>query len=756
MEKPVSGSEIRKAFLKFFADRGHTVVRSSSLVPAGDPTLLFTNAGMVQFKNVFLGLEKRPYTRATSCQRCLRVSGKHNDLEQVGPSPRHHTLFEMLGNFSFGDYFKEEAIAYAWELLVEEFQLPIERLWFTVFEDDDEAFELWKKVGAPADRILRFGEKENFWAMGETGPCGPCSEIHYDLGDDLTGNRAELVNGPGDEVIEIWNLVFMQYNRDEHGRMTPLPKPSVDTGMGLERIAAVLQGVKSNYETDLLRPLIDYIASLAGREYVYASDEGVSMRVIADHARATAFLITDGVFPGNEWRAYVLRKIMRRALWHGRKLGIASPFFYKVTSFVADLMSEAYPELGDARETIERVVTHEEKLFSSTLSVGLRKLDEVMERAADRVISGKDAFMLYDTFGLREDLIQYIAEQRGYSVDWEGFRAEMEKQRRRAQASWKAALGEKREPAETGQQQEIDSTFLGYETLEAEATVVRLFIDDRPVDEVSEGMEAEVVLDRTPFYAESGGQIGDTGVIEGERVRAVVKDTVSKNFALNGSILSVKYVHRVLVEEGCLRLGDKVIARVDAERRQRIRPHHTGTHLVHAALRAVLGPHVKQAGSLVAPDRLRFDFTHFAPLTDEEIEEIENLVNEQILRNVEVKTHILPLEEALASGAIAFFGEKYGHRVRVVEVPGFSKELCGGTHVRRTGDIGLFKIIKEESVGAGVRRIEAVAGKAALERFQRDEEELARLAELLKTSPQDVPRHVARLLAELKSAQREV
>jgi alanyl-tRNA synthetase len=753
--KNMTWFEIQQAFLDFFKERGHTIVASSSLVPRSDPTLLFTNAGMVQFKDVFLGAEKKPYTRATSAQKCLRVSGKHNDLDEIGPSPRHHTFFTMLGNFSFGDYFKEEAIRYAWDLLVNEFRLSPERLWFTVYQDDDEAFELWKKVGAPEDRILRFGEKENFWAMGDTGPCGPCSEIHYYIEDDLSQNRAERVNGPGSEVIEIWNLVFMQYNRDETGKMTPLPKPSVDTGMGLERITAVLQGVKSNYETDLIRPIIDYIASLAHKDYVYDSEDGVSMRVIADHARATAFLIADGVFPGNEWRAYVLRKIMRRALWHGSKLVIESPFFYKVTGFVADLMGEAHPEVRDAKGTIERVVTHEEKLFTSTVSVGLRKLDEMMEKTADRVIAGSDAFMLYDTFGLREDLIQYIADQRGYTVDWAGFSQELEKQRQRAQAGWKASLAEKQAPTEATQPEEIPSQFLGYETLEAEATVTHIFIDDREVKNVSEGAHADVVLDRTPFYAESGGQIGDTGIVEGEHVRALVEDTVSKNFSFDGAVLSVKFVHRVLIEKGHLQVGDKVLARVDAERRERIRPHHTATHLVHAALRAVLGPHVKQAGSLVAPDRLRFDFTHFAPLTPDEIEEVENLVNQQILRNTEVSKIEMDLEKAMGSGAIAFFGEKYGSRVRVVEVPGFSKELCGGTHVDRTGDIGVFKIVKEESIGSGLRRIEAVTGKAALERFQQDEERLSQLAGMLNTSPQNIPNQVERLQAELKAAQRE-
>jgi alanyl-tRNA synthetase len=765
--KKLTGHEIRQSFLGYFERHGHRVVKSSSLLPPDD-TLLYTNAGMNQFKNVFLGLEPRDYQRATTAQKCVRAGGKHNDLEEVGKTARHHTFFEMLGNFSFGDYFKQDAIRFAWDLLVNEFELDPERMWFTVFAGDDEvpaddeAAALWINVGAHPDRVLRFGRKDNFWQMAETGPCGPNTEINYYLGEhpnDPHFNRAEYVNGPGDETVEIWNLVFMQYNRIETapGKYTlePLPKPSVDTGLGLERMTAVLQGVKSAYETDLIRPIIEFTASLARKDYVYESEDGVSMRVIADHARATSFLIADGIFPGNEWRAYVLRKIMRRALWHGRKLGIESPFFHKVTGFVAESMADAYPELRDTRETVERVVTHEEKLFSSTLSIGLRKLDDILEQTATKVIAGKDAFMLYDTFGLREDLIQYIAEQRGYNVDWPGFQEELEKQRQRAQASWKESLAEKQPTAETVEQTEISTEFLGYETLQAEAKVTHIFVDGQDMRVASEGTEADVVLDRTPFYAESGGQIGDTGVFEGEQVRALVKDTASKTFTHNGSRLSVKYAHHVLVEKGHLSVGDKVVARVDAERRERIRPHHTATHLVHAALRDVLGPHVKQSGSLVAPDRLRFDFTHFAPLTPDEIEEIENLVNHQVLHNTKVNTQVLPLDEALHSGAIAFFGEKYASRVRVVEVPGFSKELCGGTHVSRTGDIGVFKIVKEESIGAGLRRIEALTGKAALERFQQDEERLATLAEMLNTSPHDVTHQVERLQVELKAAQRE-
>ncbi len=751
-----SGHEIRRAFLAYFERHGHRVVKSSPLVLPQDPTLLFANAGMNQFKNVFLGLEEREYTRAASAQKCVRAGGKHNDLEQVGRTARHHTFFEMLGNFSFGDYFKEEAIWFAWDLLVRQWELPIERLWFTVYEEDEEAAALWRKVGAAPERILRFGAQENFWAMGETGPCGPCSEIHYFIGEDPTFNRPEYVNGPGDHIIEIWNLVFMQFERDEEGRLKPLPKPSVDTGMGLERIAAVLQGVMSNYETDLIRPILERIVDLAGRPYVSESEEGMSMRVIADHARATAFLIADGVFPGNEGRAYVLRKIMRRALWHGRKLGLPSPFFHAVTACVIDLMAPAYPELLDARTTIERVVRREEQLFFSTLSAGLRKFDEILERTRGRQIAGSDAFMLYDTYGLREDLIEYIAAQRGYAVDWEGFREALKEQRERAQEAWKRSLQEKLADTEAvATIEEIQTRFLGYEQTECDARVLALFVNGQPVDRVRAGQVVDIVLDQTPFYAESGGQVGDTGVIESEGARARVLDTVSKTFVSDGTATVAKYVHVAEIETGELRTGDRVRAHIDVERRERIRPHHTATHLLHAALREVLGPHVKQAGSLVAPDRLRFDFTHFAPLTPEEIKAIEDLVNEQILRNVEVAKVEMDLERALESGALAFFGEKYGARVRVVEVPGFSKELCGGTHVARTGDIGLFKIVREESIGAGVRRIEAVCGRAALERFQEDEARLAQVAEMLRTTPADVPAQVERLQAELRRLERE-
>jgi alanyl-tRNA synthetase len=760
----MTGNEIRNTFLKYFERNGHKIVKSSPLLPAGDPTLLFTNAGMNQFKDVFLGAEKRDYRRATTSQKCVRAGGKHNDLDEVGKTARHHTFFEMLGNFSFGDYFKEDAIRFAWELLVDEYKMDPARLWFSVFEGDaevpadEEAVELWVKAGAARDRVMKFNRKDNFWQMGETGPCGPCSEIHYYLGEnpnDPNFNKREYVNGPGDETVEIWNLVFMQYNRLEvepgKYKLEPLPAPSVDTGAGLERVTAVLQGVKSNYETDLIRPIIEFTAKLLGKTYEYNdSEESVSFRVIADHARATAFLITDGIFPGNDGRGYVLRKIMRRAIWHGNRLGFKDLFFARVTSFVAELMGEAYPEPRDARATVERVVTIEEKLFSSTVSAGLNILEEVMKKAgAAKIIPGVEMFRLYDTYGLREDLIAYVAEQRGFALDRDGFEAEMEKQRQRARESWKG--GATRQVSGVYQKIAGDgrSQFTGYAgTSLGGARVVALMKNGETVDSLSAGEEGEVVLDRTPFYAESGGQIGDAGVLENEDTRLLVSDTHSP--------VSGVTVHKVTVEQGSLKTGDAINAQVDAEKRSRTMANHTATHLLHAALREVLGTHVKQAGSLVAPDRLRFDFTHFAPLTPAEIEEIERLVNDQTIRNTAVSKEEKTLDEALASGAMALFGEKYSDKVRVVSVPGFSTELCGGTHVNATGDIGAFKIVSDASIASGTRRIEAVTGKGAFERFQLSESLLAETAGRLNTAPRNLPGEVERLQSQLKEQQREI
>jgi alanyl-tRNA synthetase len=759
----MTGNEVRTTFLNYFARNGHKIVKSSPLLPAHDPTLLFTNAGMNQFKDVFLGAEKRDYKRAASSQKCVRAGGKHNDLDEVGKTARHHTFFEMLGNFSFGDYFKEDAIHFAWDLLVNEWKLDPERMWFTVFEGDDEvpaddeAAALWVKVGAKPERVLRFGRKDNFWQMAETGPCGPNSEINYYLGphpEDPNFNRREYVNGPGDETVEIWNLVFMQYNRTEEApgkyRLEPLPAPSVDTGAGLERVTAVLQGVKSAYETDLIRPIIDFTAKLAGKRYVYDdSEESVSMRVIADHARATAFLIADGIFPGNDTRGYVLRKIMRRAIWHGNKLGFKDVFFAKVTGFVIDQFGDAYPELRETRGVIERVVTTEERLYISTAGAGLNMLEDVMKKTTGKVISGADVFKLYDTYGLRYDLIDYVAAQRGFTLDQEGFEAELEKQRQRARESMKGGAAKIVNPVYQKIAQRGRTEFTGYAGTELSGSkVVALVKNGELVDEIVAGDEAEVVLDRTPFYAESGGQVGDVGVFENEDARSLVTDAYSPTSGLT--------VHRVTVEQGGLKTGDTVNAHVDAEKRARTMANHTATHLLHAALREVLGPHVKQAGSLVAPDRLRFDFTHFAPLTQEEIAEIERLVNDQTLKNTTVSKEEKTLDEALSGGAMALFGEKYSDRVRVVSVPGFSAELCGGTHVNATGDIGVFKIVSDASIASGTRRIEAVTGKNAYERFALSESLLAEAAARLNTAPRSLPVEVERLQSQLRDQQKEI
>ncbi|MBX7220976.1 MAG: alanine--tRNA ligase [Blastocatellia bacterium] len=743
-----TGHDIRQKFLDYFAKHNHRIVKSSPVLPPDD-TLLFTNAGMNQFKDVFLGLDKREYSRATTSQKCIRAGGKQNDLEEVGKTARHHTFFEMLGNFSFGDYFKEGAIAFAWELLLKEFALDLDRLWFTVYDDDDEAFDLWKKVGAPADRILRFGKKDNFWQMGDTGPCGPCSEIHYFLGDSKDDNRAEFVNGPGDTIMEIWNLVFMQFDRSEDGTLTPLPKPSVDTGAGLERVTSVLQGKKTNYETDLIRPIIDFIADLSGKEYVYnGDDDNVSMRVIADHARTTAFCLADGIYPGNTGRNYVLRKIMRRAIWHGKRLGMQDAFFHKVTNFVIDHMAGPFPELRTQAAEVVRGALTEERLFTSVLTNGQRRLEDSLTRASAGVISGVDAFDLYQTYGLPLDFITFVAEQRKMEVDTDGFEAALAEERRRARESWKGAAKHLKPVY-----QEIlnvgPTVFTGYEGTALPETRVRaVLLGDEAVEVLQAGQEGEVVLDRTPFYAESGGQVGDTGVIDSDAVVLRVTDTYAPVAGLT--------VHKVTVERGAVHPGDLVSASVDAVRRQRTVLNHTATHLMHAALREVLGTHVKQAGSIVAPDKLRFDFTHYAALTAEEIAEIERLVNAQIRRNEDVHKNEMDLETAVAGGAMALFGEKYASRVRVVDVPGFSKELCGGTHANATGDIGLFKIVSETAISAGTRRIVAVTGEDAFAKFQQDEHVLATLADTFKTAVPELPAQVDKLQQALRQSEREM
>jgi alanyl-tRNA synthetase len=766
----MTGNEIREAFLRYFEEHGHNRVRSSPLLPANDPTLLFTNAGMNQFKDTFLGSDKREYVRATSSQKCIRAGGKHNDLDEVGKTARHHTFFEMLGNFSFGDYFKEDAIKFAWELLVDELGLDPKRLWFTVYEGDaevppdEDAERFWEQVGAPRERILRFGRKDNFWQMGETGPCGPCSEIHYYMGEspDDPENSAANVNGPGDTIMEIWNLVFMQFDRSEvepgKYKLDPLPAPSVDTGAGLERLAVVLQGVKSNYDTDLIRPIINFTAKLADRNYEPETQEGFAMRVIADHARAAAFAIADGILPGNEGRNYVLRKIMRRAIYQGHHtLRFEGSFFNEVADFVVDQMKDAYPELETNREFVQKMVRLEEDRFRSTLTVGLNKLDEVFTASKGAMPDYKTLARLYDTFGTPRDLIRVGLEERGFVIDEEEFNSSFDTALQELQQTTATDKGEtkaKANPVYANLAGRLSrSIFKGYEMTHVSDSTVIAVIKGDEVESLSEGEEGEVVLDHTPFYAESGGQVGDVGVITGPTNElAVVLDTYSPAQGL--------IVHKIKVEKGSLKVGDKVSAEVDVEKRDATRRNHTATHLMHAALREVLGTHVKQAGSVVAPTYLRFDFTHYQPLTVAEKEEIERLVNYHILRNEPVQTDEMAIDEAMHSGAMALFGEKYGERVRVLSIKGvegiFSKELCGGTHVRATGDIGLFKITSDESIASGVRRIRAITGMDAYDRFREAEVLVDGLSTGLRTSRNDLSMTVSRLQEELRKARREV
>jgi alanyl-tRNA synthetase len=761
----MTGSEIRARFLEYFRRRGHTVVRSSPLVPAQDPTLLFTNAGMVQFKSVFLGEERRDYVRATTAQKCVRAGGKHNDLENVGHTARHHTFFEMLGNFSFGDYFKDDAIRFCWELLTEEFGLPKDRLKATVFTDDDAAFGLWKTVaGLSDDRILRLGEKDNFWAMGDTGPCGPCSEVHFHQGDHLPCAEEQAGRtclGPAcdcDRWLEVWNLVFMQYNRDASGAMTPLPKPSIDTGMGLERVAAVLQGKQSNYDTDLFRPLLARVEELCGKTYGRDEAADVSMRVIADHARAATFLITDGVMPSNEWRGYVLRRIMRRAMRHGRMLGMPEPFLWDVTGRVVSVMGEAYPEIREAQGRVAEAVRQEEERFAETLDLGMAKIREYLEGhrgEAARTVDGRFLFTLYDTHGFPSDLAQEVFADVGWTVTPEtqqAFDAEMEAQRERARAGASFGGGDSGDPSVAIYQRLSNElarpTFLGYGALTAPARILAMVADGKRRREARQGETVEVILDRTPAYAESGGQQGDTGTVVGRDGQGQIQDTYYRGSQL--------IVHRVAVTQGQLREGEEVAVSVESRRRQGLRQHHTGTHLLHAALRRVLGTHVAQAGSLVAPDHLRFDFSHGASVKDSELEDVESLVNEQVQANVVVSPAEMDLQEALKSGAMALFGEKYGDRVRVIRIGDFSTELCGGTHLDATGQIGLFKVTDEGAVASGVRRIEAVTGEPALAHVGREEAALRESAGLLKIPPLELPRRLATLLEDQKRLEKQL
>jgi len=735
-----SSAELRAGFLEYFAERGHQVVPSSPLVPADDPTLLFTNAGMVQFKQVFLGQEKRPYTTAASSQRCVRAGGKHNDLENVGYTARHHTFFEMLGNFSFGDYFKQEAIRYAWDYLTRVLALPQERLWVTVYEDDREAEDVWlDTIGVSPERVTRCGEKDNFWSMGETGPCGPCSEIFYDHGPGIPGGPPGTPEQEGDRYVEIWNLVFMQYDRDAEGKLTPLPSPSVDTGMGLERLAAVMQGVHNNYEIDLFRTLIDAAAELTGCE----DRENKSLRVIADHIRSSAFLIADGITPGNEGRGYVLRRIIRRAARHGYQLGCEGPFFYHLVAELAAQMGDAYPELRSAQGHVERVLMVEEERFAETLEQGMRILEETIAGIRGDRIPGETVFKLYDTYGFPTDLTGDVARERGLSLDMAGFEREMARQKERARAA--SRFGAVRDEA---LELEGETDFTGYEQLTDQATVVAIYRDGESLDSLSEGEEGLVVLGVTPFYAEAGGQVGDTGELVGERLRVRVLDTRKQGPEVIG--------HLARIVEGELQVGDRVDARVDAERRRAIALNHSATHLLHAALRKILGNHVQQKGSLVGPERLRFDFSHFEPIGREQLLQVERLVNSQIRENDLVETRIMSLDDAKASGAMALFGEKYAEQVRVLRMGDFSTELCGGTHVRALGDIGLFKIVGESGIAAGVRRIEAVSGEAALDWVEADEDRLSRIAGLLKGSREDLGDKLAQLLERNKRLEKEL
>ena len=751
----MTGSEIRESFLKFFEGKGHARIASSPLVPKDDPTLLFTNAGMVQFKNCFLGLEDRGYHRAATSQKCVRAGGKHNDLENVGVTARHHTFFEMLGNFSFGDYFKKEAIAWAWEYLTVTMGMPKEKIWITIYTDDDEAFRIWHDgMGVPTERIVRMGEKSNFWMMGETGPCGPCSEILYDQGEGTgCGKPTCDVHCECDRHLEIWNLVFTQFDRDASGKLTPLPKPNIDTGMGLERLAAVVQGVTSNYESDLFTGIIRFIEKISGRTYKRSGEDDISIRVIADHSRAVAFLIGDGVLPSNEGRGYVLRRILRRAARHGKLLGMDRPFLNDVCGVVIDGMKGAYPDLVDKAAFIRKVVESEEQRFIETLDAGLRILQEevtALKTAAGEVIPGEIVFKLYDTFGFPTDLTADIVRKDRISLDMEGFERAMAAQREKARESWKGSGQEA--ISEVYHQLTFNGTvteFAGYEGVtEGRSRVTMLLKQGQPTEEIGEGNEAEVIVSKTPFYGEIGGQVGDAGVIEGDGFLFEVTDTKRPLDKL------ISHVGRL--RKGKIRMGDDVLLKVDDEIRRATEANHSGTHILQAALKEVLGEHVKQSGSLVNAERLRFDFTHFSRIEEEELVRIEDLANRMIRANVPVETVVMPLAEAVKTGATAVFDEKYGETVRVVGMVGFSSELCGGTHVKRTGDIGFLKIVHESAVAAGVRRIEAVTGKTAVAHVRRLEDELRKTAGLLKIGLLETSDRTEKLLRRERELEREI
>ena len=749
----LTGNEIRARFLKFFEDKGHTIVSSSSLVPHNDPTLLFTNAGMNQFKDCFLGAEKRAYVRATTSQKCVRAGGKHNDLENVGRTARHHTFFEMLGNFSFGDYFKKDAISFAWSFLTEDLKLDKSRLYVSVYTNDDEAADIWhNQEGVPRERIFRF-EEDNFWQMGDTGPCGPCSEIFYDNGPEIGCDSPECTVGCDcDRYMEIWNNVFMQFDRQPDGELIPLPKPAVDTGMGLERITTVMQGVQSNYDTDLLRNIIAYIEKLSGKTYGKANEDDVSMRVMADHSRATAYLIADGVMPSNEGRGYVLRRIMRRAMRHAKMLGFEDPVLYKTAIYVLEAMADAYPEEAGRKDFVAKVVQNEEERFIQTLGNGLRILqDEIatLSEQGQKTIPGATVFKLYDTYGFPLDLTADIVEKDGFTLDEEGFEACMAEQRAKAREHWKgsgeeAISGIYKKLVDDG----IKTTFSGYDKKEDEGQIVAIIRQGELVEEAACGEKVEIVTTATPCYGESGGQVGDTGSIVTAAATVTINDTKKP--------LPDLFVHQCEVVTGALKINETATIKVNDERRQRIVLNHTATHLLQAALQKHLGDHIKQAGSLVTPERLRFDFTHFSPVTTAEIIAIEEEVNSQIRANAEVMSQLMSADEAKQSGAMALFGEKYGDEVRVITVGDYSKELCGGTHADAAGDIGLFRILSEGGIAAGIRRIEAVTGEAALNLVHQQQQMVQRLADLVKSDPQQLEMRIQKIVEHQKELEKEV
>ena len=751
----MTGNDIRRRFLDYFKGRNHQIVRSSSLVPHDDPTLLFTNAGMVQFKRTFLGEEKRNYVRATTSQKCVRAGGKHNDLENVGYTARHHTFFEMLGNFSFGDYFKEKAIEFAWDLLTNGYGLPTDKLWISIYLDDDEAHNLWHKtIGVPEDRIVRFGEKDNFWSMGDTGPCGPCSEILMDRGEAFACDRPDCKVGcECDRYLEIWNLVFMQFNRDASGNMAPLPKPSIDTGLGLERMVSIIQDTPTNYETDLFVPIIQKVEALSEQRLGSSTETDIAMKVIADHSRAAAFLIGDGVFPSNEGRGYVLRRILRRAIRYGRNLGLTRPFLHETANLVFDMMEPAYPELKEAAAFITNVVKNEEIRFSETLDNGLKLLNDTLSELKAKGLSevpGHLVFKLYDTYGFPVDIVRDVVRDQNFSINMEGFDSAMDKQREqsRSVATFSNTIDAYKRLSAEG----IKPEFVGYESVSCTGTILALVIDGQEVMEATGNSHVEMVTDVTPFYGESGGQIGDIGTIIGQdsnpTPEMAVTDTVKDPTGLT--------IHKGTIRSGTLRKGESVTLMVDQNARNATACNHTATHILHSVLRHVIGDHVKQAGSLVAPDRLRFDFTHFAQIDPETLDTIERLVNERIREDIPVQIDEMEAESAFQSGATALFEEKYGDRVRVITLNDFSKELCGGTHARRTGNIGVFKIIGESSVAAGVRRIDALAGEAALAHIQETTQLLQEAARLIKEKPEAVPRRIKSILSHQRSAEKEM